>query len=225
MGRIVLVLLVLLVLLVGGTAALYPGVACPDCPSHTFCLRCRNRQRISFLEARRRIPLDPDLRLLLQDPHKRTEHAAELARKHGKTERDALGISIETTLRTAVATLVEGPDGPLVLAVLTPEIWSISDGTPTRVILYDRRGRELDRLDISMPGTYPSGFRMDADRNGGSFVLTPQAEYGFATATSIRLVRADKTTILDRESWPKSWAATGIARIVSREGWIEIVAP
>src|SRR5262245_4582501 len=122
MRRAIPFLIVLGVLAAGLLVALLPLVKCPDCPAEFECIRCRQHGKITLLESRRRIPLDPTLARWLKSRGMTASFAADLAEKEGRSRSEMLGWkgSFEFFFYSEI-TLVEGPEGPLALALLMPK--------------------------------------------------------------------------------------------------------
>src|SRR6185503_15215488 len=170
MARSIPVVILLLTTLLGVGTSAVPFVGCPECPSETECLRCQGRGRITLVDSRRRVPLNPTLAAWLKHGGF-WEMASIIAREQGRPASEVVGWHERPGFfYYSEITPVEGPEGPLALAVLTPKVRGSDDGSPTRILLYDRSGREMDRVDLSMPGVL-SGLHGELVRGRDASIL------------------------------------------------------
>ena len=224
MARMFPVLLVFTVLVAGLGAALYPFLDCPECPAEGLCLRCRSHGRLTLLESRRRDPLDPELIFMLKRPMGYATSVENLGARHSRPRQEMVGWkNYPVFFFYGESAQVEGPGGPLVLTLLRPKTIGRDDGSPVRILLFDRHGRELDRVDASMPGCF--GLRGQV-----LFTGTPSAwlfRHSNEDEPSGRIVisSSGQETIIDPKDWPSNWKVSGFARIVSRDGRLEVVRP
>jgi hypothetical protein len=225
MIRVLPVLLILVVLIAGIGLALWRCVECPECPAEGPCLRCGDRHRITLLESRRRLPLHPTLRSLVQSTGTTAKFLGTLAEAQGLPRRHYLGWKEhDEFFYFARATMVEGPDGPLVLAVLSAKVMTMHDDSGKRVLLFARDGRELARCDLSLPESLGD---LDATLQYGppaSVLLFVQ--YRVRERVGPIVIASGSTPVtLERKDWPEGWDQGGVVRIVARDGRLVVTSP
>ena len=110
------------------------------------------------------------------------------------------------------------------LALLTPKTWDRQEGHAARVLLYGRSGRELDRVDSVIPGSV-DGVHPRLERSGRTGVRFRVSSRGQDPPGPIVIRTRSGTRRTDREGWPAGWEERGVARVVARDGRLEVEPP
>jgi hypothetical protein len=120
---------------------------------------------------------------------------------------------------------VQGPDGPLVLAVLRPKVSSLPEGSAQRILLLDRTGLELDRRDAVIPGSSRLVADLEEDGTGGTRVRLRFGGIGRVPEAPLVLTTPGGEDTIPKERWPSDWRERGLLMTEPRDGRLQTAAP
>lgn len=218
MGRTLLVAGLLLLTVAGFIGLTVPLADCPECAEQDRCLRCGGRGSLTLLERWGRRPSHPYL--------------VDLYRPEGP-QLLSLDLDLEAAPHPDAYSwngrhgYFEGPevvrvDGSRLLAVFDWTVTSAEDGSPCRVLLFERTGEEIDRLEVWLEN---SPHLLAELKSAEAAVVLRVADVGPRSPNYFIRRAGEEATAVPSGSWPADWPTTGIGRIVAREGRLVLDPP
>lgn len=218
MGRTALVAPLLLLTVGTFASLLLPILDCPECGEEAVCLRCGERRRLTPLSRWLRPPSHPQIVGLLRgyfdDPVSWLSDAPAFPAPDAfRWGTDPRHFKDPDVLRVGESR---------VMAVFGWTTTSAAAGSPSRVVLYERTGEEVDRLDLWLDD---SPHLLGELRKEEAAVVFHVADVDPRPAKYFVRRSDGSVQAVPLSSWPPDWPATGIGRIVVREGRLELVPP